>query len=94
MVETMTLTNDTVGFTFSKTSESRVHDGVTILEMYAGLELSVVKDTIEAVVEVGPSMDMDGATIPKVGLFRSTYGKGSGDSPFLLEKVVVREFGK
>ena len=50
MVETMTLTDDTVGFTFFKTSESRVHDGVTIPKVCAGLELSTVKDTEEAAV--------------------------------------------
>ena len=44
-----------------------------------GLELSVVKDTEEVVVEVGPSIDSGGAEIPKVGLFRSKYGKGRGD---------------
>ena len=49
-----------------------------------GLKLSVVKDTEEAAVEVGPSMDRGGATIPKVGLLRSNYGKGGGDSLFLL----------
>ena len=49
-----------------------------------GLKLSIVKDTIEAAVEVGPSMDKGGATIPKVGLFGSKYGKGGGDILFLL----------
>ena len=79
MVETMALTDDTMGFTFVETSESRVRDGVTIPEVCAGLELSVVKDTKEAVVEVGPSIDKGGATIPKVGLSRSMYGNGGGD---------------
>ena len=93
MVETMALTDDTVGFTFVETSESRVRDGVTILEVCAGLELSAVKDTEEAVVEVGPSIDRGGAAIPKVGLFGSKYGKGGGDDP-CLKRVVVRVFVK
>ena len=79
MVETMDLTDDTVGFTFVETSESRVHDGVTISEVRAGLELSVVKEIEEAAVEVGPSIDRGGAAIPKVGLFGSKYEKGGGD---------------
>ena len=49
-----------------------------------GLRLSTVKDTIEAVVEVGPSIDIGGATIPKVGLFGSKYEKGGGDALCLL----------
>ena len=57
MVETMALTDDTVGFTLAKTSESWVLDGVTIPEVCVGLELSAVKDTEEASVEVGPSME-------------------------------------
>ena len=47
--------------------------------MCAGLEISVVKDTEEAMVEVGPSMDRGGAGIPKVGLSGLKYGKGGGD---------------
>ena len=86
MVETMALTDDAVGFTFSETLESRVRDGVTILEVCTGLELSVVKDTKEAVVEVGPSIDRGGVAIPKVGLFRSKYGKGGGDGLGLFEE--------
>ena len=84
MVETMALTNDTVGLTFVETSESRVCDGVTIPEVCVGLELSAVKDIEEAAVEVGSSIDRGGATIPKVGLFGSKHGKGIGDglSPF------------
>ena len=50
MVETMALIDDTMGFTFVKTSESRVRDSVTIPELCVGLELSVVKDTEEAAV--------------------------------------------
>ena len=84
MVETMALTDDTVGITFSKTSESRVHDGVTIPEVCAGLELSAVKDTEEAVVEVGPSIYRGGEVILKVGLFGSKYGKGVGDGLALI----------
>ena len=47
--------------------------------MCPGLELSAVKDTEEAVVEVGPSIDRGGVAIPKVGIFGSKYGKGIGD---------------
>ena len=79
MVETMALTDDTVGFIFVETSESRVRDGVTIPKVCAGLELSAVKDTEEATVEVGPSIDRGGVAILKVGLFKSKYGKGVGD---------------
>ena len=79
MVETMALIDDTVRFPLAETSRSQVLDGVTIPEVCAGLELSVVKDIEEAAVEVGPSMDRGGAAIPKVGLFRSKYGKGGGD---------------
>ena len=89
MVETMALTDDTVGFTFVETSESRVHDGVTIPEVCAGLVLSAMKDTEEATVEVGPFIDRGGAAIPKVGLFRSKYGKGGGDDPCFLEEGSV-----
>ena len=84
MVKTMALTDDVVGFTLAKTSWSQVLDGVTIPEVCAGLELSAVKDTEEAAVEVGPSMDRGGAAIPKVGIFRSKYGKGEGDGLGLL----------
>ena len=84
MVETTTLADDTVGFTLTETSNSRVLWGITILEVCVGLKISAVKDNEEAVVEVGPSMDEDGATIPKVGLFGSKYGKGGGDSLCLL----------
>ena len=79
MVETMALTDDTVGFTLAETSESQVLDGVTIPKVCAGLELLAVKDTEEFAVEVGPSMGRDGAAIPNVGLFGSKYGKGVGD---------------
>ena len=86
MVETMVLIDDTVGFTFVETSESRVSDGVTILDVCVGLELSVVKDTEETVVEPGPSIDSGGAIILKVGLFRSKYGKGGGDGLGFFEE--------
>ena len=86
MVETMALTDDTVGFTFVKISESRVRDGVTIPEVCAGLELSAVKYTEEAVVEVGPSIDRGGVAIPKVGLFGTKYGKGKGAGLGLFEE--------
>ena len=94
MVETMALIDDTVGFTFIETSESQVWDGFTISDVCAGLVLSVVKDTEEATVEAGPSIDSGRAAIPKVGLFRSKYGKGGGDDPYFLEKVVLRGFVK
>lgn len=84
MVETMALTDDTVGFTLAETSGSRVLDDVTIPEVCVGLELSAVKDTEEATVEVGPSMDRGGVAIPKVGLSGSKYGKGRGDGLFLF----------
>jgi hypothetical protein len=84
MVETMSLTNDTVGFTLAKTSWSWVRDGVTIPEVCAGLELSAMKDTEEGAVEVGPSIDSGGAAIPKVGLCGSKYGKGGGDGLYLF----------
>ena len=86
MVETMALIDDTVGFTFVETSESRVHDGVTISDVCVGLALSVVKDTEEAVVELGPSIGSGRATISKVGLFGSKYGKGGGDCLGFFEK--------
>ena len=89
MVETMARINDMVGFTFVETSESRVRDGVTISEVCVGLALSVVKDTEEATVEVGPSIDSGGAVIPKVGQFRSKYRKGGGDDSCLLEEGSV-----
>ena len=66
MVETMALINDMVGV--DETSEPRMCDGVTISDVRAGLALSVEKDAEEAMVELGPSMDNGGATIPKVGL--------------------------
>ena len=80
MVETTALADDTVGLTLTKTSGSRVLGGVTIPEVCVGLKLSVVKDTVEATIEVGPSMDKGGEAIPKVGLLRSNYGKGGGDA--------------
>ena len=86
MVETMALIDDTVGFTFVETSESRVRDGITISDVCAGLALSTVKETKEAVVELGPSIGSGGATIPKVGLFGSKYGKGGGDGLGFFEE--------
>lgn len=84
MVETMALIDDTTGFTFAETSESRVHYSVTISDLCARLALLAVKDTKEAAIELGPSMDSGGAAIPKVGLFRSKYGKGGYDGSFLF----------
>ena len=84
MVETMALIDDMVGFMLAETSGSWVVDSVTIPEVCVGLKLSIVKDTEEVAVEVGPSMNRGGAAILKVGLFRSKYGKGGGDSLCLL----------
>ena len=94
MVETMALIDDTVAFTFVETSKSRVHDGVTMSEVCAGLELSVVKDTEEAVVEVDSSIDRGGAEIPKVGLSESKYEKGGGDGLGFFEEGEDTGFGK
>ena len=79
MVETMALKDDTVGLTLTETSKSLILGGFTISDDGVGLKLFIVKDTVEAVVEVGSSIDKGGAAIPKVGLFRSKYGKGGGD---------------
>jgi hypothetical protein len=78
MVETMARIDDMMGFTLAETSRSRVLDGITIPEVCVGLELSVVKDTEEATVEVCPSMDKGGVAIPNVVLSGSMYGKGRG----------------
>ena len=43
MVETVALIDDTTGFTFVETSESRVRDSVTMSDVCAGLALSAVK---------------------------------------------------
>ena len=86
MVETMALIDDMVGFTFVETSESRVRDGVIISDVCARLALSAVKDAEEVVVELGPSIDSGGVAIPKVGLFKSKYGKGGGDGLGLFEE--------
>ena len=45
-----------------------------------------MKDTEEAVVEVGSSIDRGGAAIPKVGLSGSKYGKGGGDGLGFFEE--------
>ena len=50
MVETMALTNDTVGLALTETSKSLVLCGVTIPDDGVGLKLSAVKDTVEAAV--------------------------------------------
>ena len=73
MVETMALIDNMVGV--DETSEPRVCDGVTISDLHVGLALSAEKDVEEVVVELGPSMDKDEATIPKVGLLGSKNGK-------------------
>jgi hypothetical protein len=74
MVETMALIDDTVGV--DKTSEPRICDGVTILEMRVGLALSTEKASEEVTVELEPSMDKGGVAILKVGLLGSKNGKG------------------
>ena len=84
MVKTMALIDDTVGV--DETSEPRVCDGIYILDVCAGLALSTVKDDEEAAVELGPCMDNGGATISKVGLFGSKYGKGWYDDLGLFAK--------
>ena len=86
MVEIMALIDATEGFTFVETSKSRVRDGVTTPEVCVGLELLAVKDTEEATVEVGPSINRGGAAIPKVGLSRSKYKKGGGDGLGFFEE--------
>ena len=86
MVETMALIDNTMGFTFIETSESRAHDGVTISDVCMGLALSAMKDTEEAAVEVVSSIARGGAAILKVGLSRSKYGKGGGDGLGFFEE--------
>ena len=55
-------------------------DGVMVL----GFRMFAVQDTIEVVVEVGPSIDIGGVTIPNVGMFGSKYRKDGVDSLSLL----------
>ena len=92
MVETMALMEDTVGLTPTNTLEYLVrrggvtlpNDGVMFL-VILGLRLSVVKDTVEVMVdEVGPSINKGGAVIQNVGLLGSKYGKGGGYTLSLL----------
>ena len=92
MVETMALIEDTVGLTQKKTLGSLVRgggvtilvDGVTVL-VISRLRLSVVKDTMESVVdEVSPSISKGRATSPNVCLSKSKYEKGGGDTLCLL----------
>ena len=87
MVETMALIDDTLGV--DETSEPRIGDGVTILEVCAGLALSAEKDAEGVVVELIPSMDKGGAAIPKVGLLGSKNGKGwyNGSNESLLSSA-------
>ena len=49
-------------------------DGVMVL-VISGLSLSVVKDTVEAMVD---------EVVPNVGISESKYGKGGGDTLCLL----------
>ena len=88
MVETMALINDTVGV--DDTSEPQMCDGVTISEVRVGLALSAVNDAEEVAVELGPSMDKGGATIPKVGLLGLKNGKGWYDGSSLPEEGSVK----
>ncbi|CAF4315726.1 unnamed protein product, partial [Adineta steineri] len=80
------------GLTPTETLESLVHgggitalvDGVMVL-VISGLRFSTVKDTVEAMIaEVDPSISKGGAGIPNVGLSRSKYGKGGGNTLSLL----------
>ena len=87
MVETMALIDDTVGV--DEASEPQIGDGVTISEVCAGLALSVEKDAEGAAVELRPSMDKGGATIPKVGLLGSKNGKGWYDGSSFPEEGSV-----
>ena len=55
-------------------------DGVKV-PMVSRLRLSAVKDIVDAAVEeVDPSMSRSGVASPNVGLFRSKYRKGGGDT--------------
>ena len=55
-------------------------DGVKVPTVL-GLRISAEKDTVEAAVEEDdPSMSRSDATSPNVGLSRSKYGKGGGDT--------------
>ena len=73
MVETMALIDDMVGV--GEASEPCMCGTVTMLEVCAGLALSAEKDVEEVAVELGPSIDKGGATIPKMGLLVSKNGK-------------------
>ena len=92
MVEIMALKEDMVGVASLERLGFPVWGGgVTptvvgvIVPIMLGLRLLAVKDTVEAVVdEVGPSISKGGATSPNVGLSRSKYGKGGGDTLCLL----------
>lgn len=89
MIETMALMEDTVGLTLIETLESLVRSGgVTVPDdrvMVMRLRLSIVKDTVEAMVdEVGLSINKGGATILIVRLSGSKYKKGGGDTLSLL----------
>ena len=88
MVETMVLIEDTVGvapterlgFLVCGEGVTPTIDGVKVPTV-SRLRISVVKDTMEATVEkVGPSMSRSGVASPNVGLSRSKYGKGGGDT--------------
>ena len=84
MAKTLDLMDDTVRLTLTETSKSLVLGGVTILDDGVGLNLSIVKDIVEAEVEVGPSIDKGGVAIPKVGLFGQNTEKDGGDALCIL----------
>ena len=87
MVETMALIEDIVGLTPIETLGSLVRCGGVIAPVdrvmvlvISGLRLSVVKDTVEVVVDkVGQSISKGGVASPNVGLPGSKYGKGGGE---------------
>ena len=92
MVETMALIEDTVGVAPTEKIEFMVCgggvtptvDGVKV-PVVSGLRISIVNDTVEVTVdEVSPSISKGGATSPNVGISGSMYGKGGGNTLFLL----------
>ena len=88
MVETMALIEDTVGVALPERLGFSVWGGgVTptvvgvIVSMVSGLRILAMKDTVEAAVDgVDPSISKGGVASPNIGLLRSKYGKGRGDT--------------
>ena len=69
-------------------------DGVKV-PVVSRLRISVVKDTLEATVdEVSLSISKGGRASPNVGISRSKYGKGGGDTLFLLGEGLYNAKGK